>query len=238
MTFAAIPCCRYMRLLLLGMGVVCAPFARAESWPQVEAPPNANVQWVGDNIVQNGVPMQIKAFSTENGVADVIGFYRSRWASDAAPPAVNSLGDWQIIGRQQGDFYITVQARTGNDATEGFIGISRLPGATKPGPRSDFPRLGGTDLVSSTDSVDGTKSASTIVMENNFSIESNVSFYESNLPSDGWTLLQSKRAEPSRSGTDGHSLYFNRRKQSCHIVISPANNGATLLVVNVVSNNI
>ena len=224
---------------MLPVPVMFAGAVYADSWPRVESPPNAHVEWVGDNIVQNGVPMQIKSFRTESGVTDVIDFYKSQWASEVTPPVLNTLGEWSIIGHKVGDYYVTVQAKTGSgEAAEGFIGVSQLPGASKPGPRSDFPRMGGTDLVSSTDTTDGARSAKTIVMENSFSVESNVSFYESNLSSEGWTLLQSRRANPAETGADGHILYFNKRKQTCHIVVSPAKTGSTMVVANIVTNNI
>ena len=203
-------------------------------WPVIEPPPGASVEWVGDDMKLNGVPMQIRRFTSGMSVPEVMAFYRDRW-KERISPVENTVGEWSIIGRQSGDFYLTVQAKKSDRGSEGLLGVSRLPAlATGSGPVFDirFPKMEGTDVVSDVDSNDKGKLGKTLILKNNFSVQSNASYYQSVLPTQGW-----KRNE-SYGGIRGdkYLLYFQRREEAASIVIAPHPDRGTAIVVNVVSN--
>lgn len=233
--------CRvFLPRLLLGAlcGFFTAASLSASEWPTIEAPPGASVQWVGDDIVLNGVPMQIKAFSSGAVPEQVLAFYRGLWGGGPRPPVENRVGEWSVIGRQVSDFYMTVQVKSGAETgSEGFMGVSRLPQLRETPERdSDFPRLGGTQVISDMKSRDIGKKAHTLIMQNGYSVQSNVQFYESAMPARGWKQTQSKEVDSGTAGRDGgFVLFFNRRKEACHIVVNRSSAGDTLVVVNMVS---
>lgn len=211
----------------------------AEDWPEMIIPPSSNVQWVGKDMVQNGVPMQIQSFSSDSGVADVLAYYRDNWNTGSKFQAVeNNVGDWQIIGKQVGDYMLTVQVKNGStSSSEGYMAISKLPvfdGDSKLD--ESFPRLGGTSVVSDTRSNDDGKKAKTLILQNSYSVQSNISFYEANLPSKGW---QKRQSRPSgKSDVPGHVMYFERSGEACHIVINQDRNGKTVTLVNLSNNHL
>lgn len=226
------------RLVTAGWGVaaICiGAAASAENWPRVKAAPGATLQWVAQEMVHNGVPMQIQTFQANTPPRDVIAFYRQEWsARGARPPVENASGEWQIIGQRQGDYYITVQARAGGGASaQGYIAVTQLSAAGKsklPHSVAAFPSLGGTQVISQSQADDGGKKSVTLVLRNGFSMESNSGFYRATFSGEGWTLLQD--FDPASQGMTGRVMYFERRGESCHISMSSADDGSTVIAVN------
>jgi hypothetical protein len=208
--------------------------AQANDWPQLKGPPNAHVVWVADDMVQNGVPMQIKQFSSRMRPEDVIRFYQSEWDDGSQrKPVLNKLGEWTIIGKQFSEYYVTVQVKPGQSGgSEGFLGASKLPAGIKSKTTTDFPMLANSKLLSKTDSIDLTADANTIMLSNNYSVQSNTGFYESKMPERGWTLTRKDRV-PGKGGYASF-LYFQDDNRACTIVINQSRIGESLIVANVV----
>ncbi len=210
--------------------------AIAEDWPEISHPPESKVVWVGDDINQNGLPMKVKKFNSDLDIQGVIGFYRAEWSTDSEfTPVENDLDDWKIIGKQTGDFYLTVQAKLSEDSTsEGFLTVSKLPVVSAIGPDldTDFPVMSGTDLMSKTSTNDIGSSGETLVFKNDFSIQSNVSFYKSEMRSLGWDITREDIQPSTSTGDIAKFIYFKRSKEACSIVISSNEHGDTVLVVN------
>lgn len=220
--------------IVLAMLAFAVSALASDEWPRLDAPPGAYVEHVADDMKLNGVPMRIRRFTSQTPVADVIAFYRDRWR-DRLPPVENVVGQWTVIGKQQGDYYLTVQVKNAErGGSEGLLGISELPVAAKGGLVSfdtRFPKMAGTEVLSDVDSNDLGKRGKTLIFKNNYSVQSNASFYKSTLATQGW-----KRNE-SYGGTRGekHLLYFKRRHQSASIVIAPDPDHGTAVVVNLIT---
>jgi hypothetical protein len=203
----------------------------AESWPVIQSPPQSDVVWVGDDMNQNGLPMQVKSFESKNGVDSVISFYKEKWNNEDNSKCVeNKIGEWNVIGRQKGDYYLTVQAKN-NDSigSKGFLSVSKLPVYSSP-EEVDFPRLNGSTIVSHTGSNDIGVSGETFIIKNQYSIQSNISFYESELAGKGW--VETKNDMQYVSGGLSKFLYFQRRKQALTVVISSDDIGSSVIVAN------
>lgn len=214
------------------LALVAPVAAPAATWPVIEAPPGAHVEWVAENMHVNGLPMRVRRFTTAMSVEQVMAFYLQRWRG-TPPPVENRVGDWRVIGRQAGDFYLTVQTRTAaGGETEGFLGVSKLPAAPDT-PKLDtrFPRLDGTEVLSDVSSRDDGRLGKTLVLHNTYSVQSNASFYEGALPNQGWK----RNAAFGGAERDRRVLYFQRRDESAALVIAPHPEGGTAIVVNIVS---
>jgi hypothetical protein len=117
------------------------------------------------------------------------------------------------------------------------MAVSKLPVFDGDSKLNDsFPRLGGTSVVSDTKSNDDGKKAETLILQNTYSVQSNISFYEANLPNKGW---QKRQSRPSgKSDVPGHVMYFERPGEACHIVINQDRDGKTITLVNLSSTHL
>lgn len=207
----------------------------AAAWPEIADPPRAKVVWVGDNMSHNSVEMKVKTFSSELDVKSIIDFYRSRWASLPlqGKPVENDLGEWKIIGYQQGDYLVTVQARPQEKkGSEGHLAVTKLPTLKKP-PELDttFPRPPGTEVLSDTRSQDSGKTGKTLILQNNHSVESNQRYYEHTMPLQGWAASQYPEAQ---SVAGGIFMYFHRHKDACSLTIDRNHRGSgSVITVNI-----
>jgi len=202
---------------------------------EVANPPEAKTVFVGD-VIQNGVPMQMKQFSSSLAVEELLAFYKNNWADNTRTkrkmPAFieKEAGVWKILSKLEEDFNIVVQvkAKQGH-GSEGFISVSDLtrpPGISQLS--KDFPRLGGTQLVSSTESRDGGKKATTLVLTNEYSVDSNDAFYRSKMTAEGWKLVRGD----IRNGAA--TMLFNKQDQQCELAVSKGDRGDSVIFANIV----
>jgi hypothetical protein len=184
--------------------------------------------------------MRIKSFQSRASSEDVVQFYRQRWRDGSEEQFVEqTVGPWKVIGTVKDGYNLTVQVQTGatGSTSEGFLGISTLASAERPvGPDRDFPQLGGSQVISETISHDSGQVATTLIVQNDYSVGANASFYSSRFPAMGWKQRQDHKA--SDRGINGHVLYFERAGKACHIVITRGTQGNTFVVVNSLLTNL
>lgn len=192
-----------------------------QQWPPLDAPPRSSVQWVAQDMVNNGVPMRIQSFQATASVADVVSFYQQHWAGlSEAPPAVNKVGGWQVVGQKSGDYYLTVQVKPGTNSTaQGFLAASRIDGLMAGTNRTDttFPRLSGSSVVSDVDANDDGKISKTLLSSNSYSLESNAEYYRSTLTTQGWELQQNARN--AAGVAPARVLYFAKPGHACQQMV-------------------
>lgn len=205
----------------------------AASWPQVSEPPRSNVQWVADNVIQNGIPMQVKTFRSTASLDAVMNHYRQDWTGNGGSAIENRLGEWYVIGRREGEYYVTVQVRAmGKSESEGFIAVNNLSALLNEQASVDdpFPRMGGSQVVSKTVSSDLGRDATTLIFENSYTANANASFYVGELRITGWSLRT--RFERPEAGYDTYTLYFERASEGCFITVADTGSGKTYIAVN------
>lgn len=223
-------------VLLVSAGMLQSQVTFAAQWPDVVAPPRSTVAWVADDLNQNGVPMQIQTFTSATSLDELMQFYRQQWTSDEQAAIENQLGEWYVIGQRQGDYYVTVQARqVGKNASEGFIAVNQLKSllSGRADVDDEFPRLGGTTLVSNTTTRDSSRAAKTLLMENSYTVNANGSFYAGELKSAGWALR--KNFERPEAGRNTQVLHFEKDAEACAITLADAGDGRTLIAIHLSS---
>ncbi|HEX7634797.1 MAG TPA: hypothetical protein VF427_05890 [Noviherbaspirillum sp.] len=215
----------------------CTTPALAEDWPDIEVPPRSRVEWVGRDMKLNGMPMQVRKFESPLGISEILAFYRAHWGTQQEKKSVESRsGDWTIIGRAHGPYYLTVQMKTkANVGTEGLISVSMLNSRIKPEfPLGGFPVPGGTKVLSVLDSNDPGKTSKQIKLANDDSVISNAHYFETALGSSGWTrkTMSERGQHPDQASYD----VFQKDNQELHLVIvrEPGRTG-TLIVANTVA---
>lgn len=204
----------------------------------VADPPAALVTYVGD-VIQNGLPIQMKQFSTEASVTELLAFYKQRW-SDASNQHENvpsylekQAGDWYVLSKMEGNNSVVVQARKANQGmTEGYISVTDMSDIREQNHwSSDFPRMHGTKILSNTEALDKGRVAYTLVLYNEHSVRENRDYYRDNMSSSGWQYTRGGE----RSKTT--MLYFKNETLRCEIAISSADDGKTIIFANLVDIN-
>lgn len=198
---------------------------------ELQAPPETRLSWVGQDIVQNGMSMQIVQLQSSRSIPEVLRFYREDWRNYHKPgtraTVTRTVGEWQMLSTLIEQHNVVVQLKREASQTTGFL--SATPLDTQPRKNSiskHFPRQGGTQLISSTESNDGGAKATTLILQNNRSLRANQAFYQNSLQRSGWTL--------SRSNVLGGTaaMLFDRASGSMELAIS-RDKGTTTIFANV-----
>ena len=166
-------------LLALLPGIACA-----SGWPQPELPDGTATADVARRIVFNGLDMRAQTFQSRQSQADVVAFYRKLWDGKVV---VNAMGNAEVIGHLQGDYYITVQVSSFGNGSKGNIGIVDVASAPKHFERgSGLPRPMGSKVFNDIAYPDDPTPARTVAMRNTLSPAQNASYFRERLLADGW----------------------------------------------------
>jgi hypothetical protein len=240
--------CSVFRTLLYFSGVMaCLSLAQSAlaGSPNFPPPPDASVEWVGQNIEINGIKSSIRAFHSRKSIEKVVEFYRREWqrpVEKGKPGFMETIdaAPWYIISRVEDGYLLTVQVQVNeNDKSGswGYLSTSPLPGNNKKNKPvqlgSSTPKMPGSHVINEMKSNDPGKTANTLIISNDYSIESNVAFYRNHYQGKGWTV------ETDRGLGAGlmHSLVFKTRRDRVTIMLLEDKN-ATQIVVNSVTNSI
>ncbi len=211
--------------------------------PKLPPPPNATVEWVGKDMEVNGLPTAIRAFHTRESIEDVVRFYRREWQRpvERGKPGYMETIDaypWYIISRVEDDYLLTVQVQVKqNDKSGswGYLSISPLvdPKNDPPELGKNIPKMRGSHVLSEHTSKDPGKNARTLIITNEHSVPSNVTFYRNYYNGKGWTK------ETDRAlGTDKvHSLVYKTKRDRVTMMFLK-DKYYTRIVINSVTNSL
>lgn len=221
--------------------VLCFCLSSQMSWAfdilDMETLPDTKTVFVG-NMVQNGTPVQIMQFSSNLSVLEVLSFYKKEWSDNRkvknnTPKMIEKkVAEWTNLSKLEGAYSVVVQVKVKQyGGSEGFISVLDLRRPAKISKKSkQFPRIGGTKMVSTTESKDGGRSAVTMVLFNTYSVDSNDAFYRAKMTSEGWQLVRGFVKEGVVA------LLFNKQGQQCEMTISSSDQGDSVIMVNIVEN--
>jgi hypothetical protein len=224
------------KLLAVLFLLIQSTCALAYDLNDVVVPPGAELRWVAEDIKQNGVPMQIQLFSSGKKVNEVLEFYRSQWqerATDEMPGYIeNRIPGWSVISILDHKDIVALQLRPSRDGgTEGYlsaVNINSQPAQDKI--TRNFPRPSGTTLVSSTQSSDLGKKATTIFMINSLSLGAVEDFYRHTMPVRGWA----RGMDANHGGTS--VMLFEKDDFNCELSITEESRGDVIIIANLVKN--
>jgi hypothetical protein len=203
----------------------CAPFSL----------PGLKLTWVAPDVVHNGLPLQIRHFETRDPVLSVLARYRQEWrATERYPgePLEYDLRGYRVIAKMRDRCFYTVQIRPGAiQGSEGLLGVSEIhAGFQVPELGQDFPKMSGSQVAADMSHRDPGKSARTIMLMNQFSVDANADFYRRVLGGDGWHVISDHKV-PLQGG-NGHTfaLTFKRGLHETSMVIARTQGGSSVLV--------
>ncbi|QNA88719.1 hypothetical protein G4G28_09840 [Massilia sp. Dwa41.01b] len=225
-----------------------APLAAAPAWPTVKLPPAAETFPIGEQMIVNGMPMRMQGFVLHMEPKEALTWFRRNMGK---PLMEDLVDDKLVLGRAEGDFYMTVQlepAGPGGKGVRGTVAVTDLKGAHD---RRDenaaanarmLNRLpGGTKLLNQMSSSDGGKFAAYVVAENGHSETLNRNSLVDNLRREGFHLERDNPLDqPATKGLPdplrrGRTLSFKGKGKEATAVIRANGNGQTSIVLNTVT---
>ena len=197
--------------------------------PKLPPPPRSRVGLMGEDMVFNGIPMDVQMFQSDLTVAEVLKFYSEYWpaGTEKEPGYVISeaFKPWTLITRADDGYLMTVQVTATGSGSRGFLARSSLDGALEADPLgTGFPVMHGSSPMNDVRANDAGKDGRTLTFVNDRTPEANAEYYRTWFTSRGWTPDMDK--EP---GEKGHVLAFRNGDKSVNIVIN-GREGRTYIV--------
>jgi len=211
--------------------------------PDFPPPPKAVVEWVGKDMDVNGIKSAVRSFHTRKSIEKVVEFYRREWKRPVAkdmPGFMETIdaAPWYIISRVEDGYLLTVQVqvkKNDDSGSWGYLSMSPLPGKNNSNSElgKGTPKMSGSHVLSEIQSNDPGKKARTMIISNNHSVSSNVTFYRNHYQGKGWTV------ESDRDLGQGkvHTLVFKTRRNRITMMFMK-DKSATRIVINSVTHSL
>lgn len=216
---------------LLAACAIASASAFPPAWPQVTLPRDIRVFDIGQQVTANDLPMRVSGFISPAGRGQVAQAFRAAWGH---PLVENELGTQLVLGRRQGDYYITVQIESALEGSRGIVAITNLKAAHE---GQDEAResaqlwqrrlLPGSRVISRMVSRDGDRMSVHLVFLNGHSAGLNRERVESVLAEEG--------LQPERAGRDGTALFFKGPASEAMATIHQDASGQTTTVLNILT---
>jgi len=226
------------RCLLAALAL--APALAVAGLPDFPAPDDAEVSRVADDVTVAGRTMSVRAFVTDDEVADVVAFYQELWKDppvEGAPGVAYEpevMAPWHLLTRVEDDYVMTVQVMEArNGGAFGFLALGRLPEPGQPPAKPPAPpSMQGSSVGSDIESVDDGKRARTAMLTNQNSPQSNADFYRSHYS--GWR----KDIDQALGNGQLHALSFTRGREQVIVTIQSDGNGGSRIVLNSIEHDL
>jgi hypothetical protein len=217
--------------------LLLAPAVHAQEWPRVPLPKDLQVFDVGQQITLNGSPMRLQGFVSPATPDQLVELFRQTLGK---PLAETSWGKLRILGRAQGDFYISVQVEASGNGSRGTTAVTHLKAAYESREDTQVQReqwlsrlLPGSRLLSLVASQDGTKLSRHMVFANDHGETLNRDRLMSMLREEG--LAFEREGRPGNDASAGTALFFKGGDKEALATIHRDSDGKTTVVLNVVT---
>lgn len=214
-------------VLFLGNAVV------AQAKPDFPEPPTSTVTWVGKDITWNGIPMQVRKFTTTKSRLKIRNFYKKKWqrpVEKGKPGFIEDIiPDAWLISRLEDGYLMTVQIKKSGIETWGYLGLTNLDDMGGSTLAKSFPQMSGSQIMNEVKHNDPYRKATTIMLANNFSVSSNVEFYRSHYQGAGWNVVMDQFG----SGGTTHTFIMNKNGAEVSLTVVRTNLGSQI-VANIV----
>tara|TARA_R110001592_G_C13189889_1_gene752291 strand:+ start:3749 stop:4438 length:690 start_codon:yes stop_codon:yes gene_type:complete len=209
--------------------------AHAENWPEFPIPKNERAVIVGNQIAVNGLTMKIMEMTSKSTVSDIIEFYKKAWEvpvkKDAPGYIVNEVNPYTIISRAEKDFLMTIQVKKHEKkGSYSLLAISNVQNERVVSILGKgFPKMNTTEVLSDIKSQDIYQEGRTLIMENSFSVQSNINFYRDYYLKRGWNDITQGQV----SSTNMAVMIMNKNKHELNLTFNRAENRTHIVAVAV-----
>lgn len=245
----ATQCCGKSGYLALCAALTCLllvpPTIYAQDWPRVPLPKDLQTFDIGQQVNVNSLPMRLEGFVSALKPDQLIDLFRQ---SLGKPIVENTLGAKRILGRLQGEYYVSVQIEPAGTGSRGVTAVTHLKASydsqeqTKTDRELWLARLpSGSRLLSQMNSQDAGKSSKHLVFTNAQSENLNRDQLKNILLEDG--MVFEREGSPSRDAPtklseglhNSKMLFFKGPGKEALATIYRDNDGQTTVVLNVVT---
>lgn len=232
------------RALVLGLALMAPEnFALAQaSWPTIALPKDVRAFDIGEQLTINGLPMRMQGFVSALKPVQLAEWFRQRMGK---PLVENTLANKLILGRAQGEYYLTVQLEPAATGTRGIAAVSHLKAAYDERAEnrastehwlSRFPA--GSKLLSQMRSEDAGKVSTYLLVVNTQSGNLNRKRLKNLMRNDGFEL-EHEAMPDNKTGAalpegiaHGKTLFFKGPGKEAMATIYRDNHGRTAIVLN------
>ncbi len=221
------------------------PVQAQTAWPSIALPSEASAFEIGKQINVNGLPMRMQGFVSALKPAQLAEWFRQHLGK---PLVENSLENKLILGRVQGEYYLTVQLEPAGTGTRGVATVTHLKTAydnraeNRANTEHWLARLpAGSKLMSKMTSEDAGKVSTYLLVTNTQSEDLNRDRLKNLMRDDGFTLEQEAVMDekaaarlPAGQGS-GKTLYFKGQGKEAIATIYRDSNGNTAIVLNTIT---
>ena len=217
----------------------------AQDWPRVPLPKGLQTFDIGQQVNLNSLPMRLEGFVSALKPDQLVDLFRQ---SLGKPIVESTLGTKQILGRLQGEYYVSVQIEPGGNGSRGVTAVTHLKASYDSREQTKMDRerwLGrlpsGSRLLSQMISQDGSKASRHMVFSNGQSEILNRDQLKDILLEDG--MVFEREGNPDGHATTNLSeglrtskmLFFKGPGKEALATIYRDNDGQTTVVLNVVT---
>lgn len=219
--------------------------AAALAWPSVAMPKDAVAYAIGDQMTAHGIPLRVQGFFVKTTQGATANWFRQRLGK---PLVENKLGRALVLGRPQGEHYITIRLSPEPDGTSGVVTVAHLQAAyysratRKAATKRLLSRLPpGSELVTELVSTDGGKQSRYYVVSNTYHEDVNRDRILDLMREDGLAVRYQAAAPEGtlRRGetqlSNGTVFFFSGDRKEAIAVIGRNTTGRTVVQVNVIS---
>lgn len=201
--------------------LACSPVVQAASWPEFPGPPRAQVEWVAQEAVVNGLPARIERFDSELSVDEVLDFYRARWArAIVGKPRETASGHWRALSTLEGGFQLVVQVKPRDrQGSTGLLSVMNFGEAQRDFLPRNWPSWRDAQVTQVTTSLDGPKRGQLVSMVSTEGLDTNVRRWRQEWQRRGFELTHEMKPAPVE-GTRSWVGIFDRGPQSAEVAVS------------------
>ena len=231
------------RCLLLALCVLSVSASAEESWPVPHLPNGLETFAIGQQMNVNGLPMRLRGFISPLAPAELLPALRK---SLGDPLVEDHRGARQVLGRAEGNYYITVQVEGTDSGSRGTVAVADIAGALKghPGHRNNTARWldrlpAGSTITSDLSSDEGGRTSQHLVFVNQQGPLRNRDGLMALMKSDGYRLEREVAAAPgavstAATGAGAGTLYFSAPGKEAMAVVARSGE-STSVVLNIVT---
>jgi hypothetical protein len=173
--------------------------------PDTPVPPGSQWEWVGQQMVVDGLPMSVKLFTFPGTEAELKTHFNGFWKTQSHGKFFQRiLGLTHFIGHSNAERYTTVQYTVGDGVIEGKIVTTPPPLKARRKIKPSLPTPPGADLVNLIQSRDGGQDFETITLDTHKPVKQNATYYDNQLGKRGWSRIYQK----------GDAEYYSAQYQS------------------------
>lgn len=210
-------------------------------WPTPTIPDDVRLFPIGEQLIVDGMPMQLRGFLSDRSPAQLL----ETWRRSLGPAVVeNTVGTTRVLGKNENRFYITVQIRAAGKGSQGTVAITDLGAFAQShdARRSSTAQLldrlpSGSTITSQLASKEGNTSTRHIVVVNTHSEALNRDAVMSMMAVDGFVLEKEITPDPvdarNLSGpiSTAKTLFFKAKNKEAVAMITRTGD-KTALVLN------